>query len=573
MSYLSDYGRDVGNIYQQLGDAQARARLQQGQGWANALGNIGQAVAAIPGQIQQQKVQAQETQVRQGEIDAQKRAADAAKRAQTDNEILDTAWSVIAKPDGSIDMDKLNQSVPGHLRDTVLSTYDKFQKSQSEAQKTAAEIKNLTAKHELDTRNALGALALGVKAHGEDNPEALRPAYTVAVSTAFKNGTITREQALQALTDMNGDGLMDHLNGLIRQSPEAAKLETDRINADRPFSVDGSLMTRTGQVLGTAPSRQPPPQSSIHPLVVDGKTVPVEFFPSRNPGEPGKFVYNGQDVTGRVTQPPTAAQINISNQTPQGNFDLTGEDFLQTVPKEWRETVRKIANYDEDPNKVTSMRGGMREKVMQWANQVNPEYKTEMYGIRGPVRKAFSIGTQGQQLGAINTAIQHLDLLSQMADQLKNGNFTPGNELSQRFKAMFGSSAPTNYEGIKQFVDGEVSSVVNKGAATVSEMAAQAKNAGVGSSPEQIKGFIDSVIPLMGGKLNTLRFQYHQQMGEKDPFRVVSPEAEAVLSSRGFDWGASKHVSMADLEIIAKNNKTTVEQEKQRATAAGYIIR
>lgn len=55
MSYLSDYGRDVGNIYQQLGEAQANARLRSGQAWSQALGNIGQAVAAIPGQMKQQK--------------------------------------------------------------------------------------------------------------------------------------------------------------------------------------------------------------------------------------------------------------------------------------------------------------------------------------------------------------------------------------------------------------------------------------------------------------------------------------------------------------------------------------
>lgn len=54
-SYHRNYADAVSNIYQNMGQAQANARLQQGQGWANAFGQIGQTVAAIPGQLQDQK--------------------------------------------------------------------------------------------------------------------------------------------------------------------------------------------------------------------------------------------------------------------------------------------------------------------------------------------------------------------------------------------------------------------------------------------------------------------------------------------------------------------------------------
>ena len=55
MGYQSDYARTVADIYGQLGQGQAQARLQQGSAWANAFGQIGQTVAAIPGQMQDQK--------------------------------------------------------------------------------------------------------------------------------------------------------------------------------------------------------------------------------------------------------------------------------------------------------------------------------------------------------------------------------------------------------------------------------------------------------------------------------------------------------------------------------------
>lgn len=46
------------------GNAQANAQLQSGQAWGNAAQNIGQAVAAIPGQIQQQRAQQQTSDLR-----------------------------------------------------------------------------------------------------------------------------------------------------------------------------------------------------------------------------------------------------------------------------------------------------------------------------------------------------------------------------------------------------------------------------------------------------------------------------------------------------------------------------
>jgi hypothetical protein len=51
MGYQDNYANNVANIYQNLGNAQAQARLQQGAGWANAFGQIGQLASQIPGQM------------------------------------------------------------------------------------------------------------------------------------------------------------------------------------------------------------------------------------------------------------------------------------------------------------------------------------------------------------------------------------------------------------------------------------------------------------------------------------------------------------------------------------------
>lgn len=236
---------------------------------------------------------------------------------------------------------------------------------------------------------------------------------------------------------------------------------------------------------------------------------------------------------------PVAGQINAN---PPGDWTKQGSDFLSTIPAQWRTTVQKIAQYDEDPSKVASMRGGMRETLMNWVNQVNPEYDSTMFTNRAPTRKAFTTGTQGQQINAMNTAMGHIDQLTDVAAALGNGSFVPGNALWNSVKTTFGADAPTNFDTLKDALAGEVSSVLSKGSATVSGIADAKEKIKSASSPEQLAGYVKTLIPLMGSKLSELNFQYHQAMGERDPFQALSPESVKILTKHGFD---PAHITIA----------------------------
>jgi len=153
MSYISDYGNSVANIYQNLGDAQARARLQQGQGWANALGQIGQSVAAIPGQLQQQKdaeqqrldaqqqrdARALQMQNTQGEMDA--RQADAASKAEEEKrrKMVLAIGAGLSNGDPGIMKASLDQIAP-ELRPGVEQYLSDHQKRQMDDIKSRAKL-------------------------------------------------------------------------------------------------------------------------------------------------------------------------------------------------------------------------------------------------------------------------------------------------------------------------------------------------------------------------------------------------------------------------------------------------
>ncbi len=244
----------------------------------------------------------------------------------------------------------------------------------------------------------------------------------------------------------------------------------------------------------------------------------------------GRKKYNQSDDRPRITVNAGGIGANIP-----GDFDKTGEDFLKTVPKQWQSTVRKIANYDEDPTKVASMRGGLRETLMTWVNQVNPAYDQSQFALRSPTRRAFTIGTQGQQINAINTAIGHIDQLTTLSTDLQNGGFTPANKAWNTIRSAFGSDKVTNFDTLKDALSGEVASVLSKSGATVSGIAEAKEKINAANSPTQLAGYVKTLIPIMGSKLAELNYQYHQAMGADDTYSALSPQSKAILTKHGFD--------------------------------------
>lgn len=252
-------------------------------------------------------------------------------------------------------------------------------------------------------------------------------------------------------------------------------------------------------------------------------------------------------------RPPVSVQL-MNQPPPPGDWTKEGAAFLATIPVQWRKTVEKIAKYEEDPTKVASMRGGMREQLTQWINQVNPAYDAGLFTNRAPTRKAFTTGVQGQQINAINTAIGHIDQLTAVAEALGNGSFVPGNALWNRVKSTFGGSAPTNFDTLKDALAGEVASVLSKGAGTVSGIAEAKEKINAANSPTQLAGYVKTLIPIMGSKLASLDYQYHQAMGEADTFSALSPEVKTILTKHGFD-PAHPTIS-ADAPTVAKEGDT-----------------
>ena len=149
---------------------------------------------------------------------------------------------------------------------------------------------------------------------------------------------------------------------------------------------------------------------------------------------------------------------------------------------------------------------------------------------RGKAIKDFSTGTQGRQVNAFNTAIDHLSTMDKLSDALQNGDVKAFNALGNTIARQTGNPAPTNFDAAKQIVTAEVIKAVVASGGGVTERQEAERNFANANSPAQLKGLINTYQDLLGGQLKSLNLQYENTTGRKDFDKKLTPAAQAVVS-------------------------------------------
>lgn len=284
---------------------------------------------------------------------------------------------------------------------------------------------------------------------------------------------------------------------------------------------------------------------SVDPSAVG---VPAQQ-PQPSPQQPQPFPAQGAapfNPNGAQAQPPAAApavpaaaQADLEAVDPQ-----TGrrEGYLQNLDPQVRDYVKKVADYEIDP-RTTSVKGGMREKLMSAVAKYDPTYNQNDFGARAKAIKDFSTGPQGNIVRSFDVAIDHLDTLDKAAKAMQNGDVRLLNELRNKWREQTGSDLPTNFNALKPLVSGEIAKAVigsNNALADREELRAPLNAAG---SPEQISGVIGGYKALMGGQIKGLKKQYEETTGKKDFDKRIRETTRKALLGDGKDSGGGNVTS------------------------------
>lgn len=217
-----------------------------------------------------------------------------------------------------------------------------------------------------------------------------------------------------------------------------------------------------------------------------------------------------------------------------GDYNLTGQAFLDTIPQSDRTLVKKLANYEIDP-KSLSTRGGQRERLLSMASQYDPTYDQKEYNATNQAINRFATGPQGNTARSLNVAIEHMDTARRLGDALKNGNFPMFNRVANEIATQTGKPAPTSFNAVKEIVADEVVKGVIGGAGALADREAAAKKIRDAASPSQMNAVLDAWTELLGGQLKGIEKQYEGATRRKD-FReryMTARSREAIASHEG----------------------------------------
>lgn len=218
-----------------VGEAQARAAEQSGQAWGQAIGNIGQSVAAIPQQIQQAKTQQLQSGLLQSQIESAKAlAAERNAKAALDARLLkgtellkSTIQSNIGE-DGQPKIDAIvNTLMQAGYPEAAQSYAEGLDKTSGYRTKRMERMRQ----EQQESRDELAELAVLSRqrlATHRDNPMAVRDALLGLVAVAPTNGSASAadaEKFLMQIAEAGPDQLDTVFQDIIKQSETVFKRE------------------------------------------------------------------------------------------------------------------------------------------------------------------------------------------------------------------------------------------------------------------------------------------------------------------------------------------------------------
>ena len=218
--------------------------------------------------------------------------------------------------------------------------------------------------------------------------------------------------------------------------------------------------------------------------------------------------------------------LPTGQETPEQKAE-TGDAYLSRLSPSLAAQVKQVAM-----GGLTMPPASARSNAAIQLREAVMHYDPQMSEQRAQIRKAFTTGTDGRNIGNLNTAAAHLDALGELAKAMDNGSLKVGNTLYNYVSSQLGGAAPTNYEGLRQAVAGEMDAALH-GSSTIPGRDAIAATMPANAAPGQMSGIVKTNLSTIAQKLNTQKERYEQQIPGDTVWSPVLPSAKAVFDKYG----------------------------------------
>jgi hypothetical protein len=416
--------------------AEANATLASGQAWAGAAQNIGQIIGALPQQLQQQHRQQTVDELNDLKLADAKRDV-AGERAVAGMMAGDQLPAGDAGPrqesyldqDGLFDIKKMTSALgAGGFGDKAPELVGRAEKINDSILKHQQLEQQAASAHAL----MLGDLADGALTLAKTGTPLLQ-AMDFVVQPALATKRVDPkeyQQVRQQIAQLPPEQQTAALTAFMDQAAKLDKSETvgqgsERVDRYNRVIASGAPRAKTQPELAldaadpNSPTRQQSADalSKLHPaprgpnsqesdFMIDGKSVKGDYIPGVN-GAPGKYFYNGEDVTARAVPKPTAAAAGSADAVSNAKEQVAGmmDGSLPPVLP-----GRQTKEYNEIMAEAHRQGYNLTQAVIDW----------------NATQKHISTLNNAQQTRlsqSINALPELLDSVDALASQWKGGRF------------------------------------------------------------------------------------------------------------------------------------------------------
>lgn len=275
----------------------------------------------------------------------------------------------------------------------------------------------------------------------------------------------------------------------------------------KPAAILRAKILDRAQAIATAPpAATPPPPNAAPPVTVNPQTSAAPVVNNLNPTATTTLPTVNNLITsptsvaaGSTIMNPNAPNITL-NSVPSAVAPVTTPAPVGTTPQQAAQNI------------VTS--------------------KTNTATQRKALTD-FSTGVQGRMVNSMNTAINHLSSLDELAKALQNNDVRAINTVGNLVAKQTGNPAPTNFAAARQIVAQEIVKAIVANGGTGKERDEAAANIAAAGSPEQLAGVISTYKELLAGQLESLGLQYKNTTGRDDFHTKLLPITIQTLSRSG----------------------------------------
>lgn len=210
------------------------------------------------------------------------------------------------------------------------------------------------------------------------------------------------------------------------------------------------------------------------------------------------------------------------------NVQLAGSTSMRSGAPLTDESQEKlataVANYSIDPRSLPIKD---RASILERAIAINPNFDQKDYGNQGIAERNWKQpnGAGAKQIASFTTVAQHLDTLQELADAQTKSDIPRVNSMINYFKTNLGYPEVTNFDTAKQAVAAEVVKAITGTAGALADRQEAERALAAAASPEQVKGAIETLKKLIGGRIETSRALYTAGTGKSaDDFNKLLPE-------------------------------------------------